>query len=134
MTHYHRFVKTSKRKTTNYSNTAPQALKFRRSHTKVYHTMLILETHEKNAIRLAQKRTNEYKKRGETIICPFIHTLDTLKGSTEFQNVSAAVCVLCHKWMGTDLKTYSHPCNQMTHKTIVKRFWRDPDDEYPIST
>lgn len=95
--------------------------------------MLKLETHEIEAIRLAQEKTAELKKARRFVSCPFVHTVDSLLMKWH-GNVSQEVCRICHKWMMTDYTTYTHPCNDLTiiGVRIRNRFWRNPDDEYFI--
>lgn len=91
--------------------------------------MLNLERHEKNAIRLAQRKTKSRKENDRIVSCPFVDTIDSMKRIQWFGNVAHDVCVLCHKWMGTDFGVYTHPCNGLQATVVRERFWRNPDYE-----
>jgi len=82
---------------------------------------------EINAIKSAQQACKIQHFKERQITCPFCITsiYDHLDG---FE-----VCLLCHKWIGTEPKiipvgdmesVVNHPCNMIAHKEVVDRFWR----------
>jgi hypothetical protein len=82
---------------------------------------------EKHAIKAAQQACRVQHLKVRPITCPFC-TTSIYRHLDGFE-----VCLLCHKWIGTEPKiipvgdrkgVVNHPCNMIAHEEVVDRFWR----------
>jgi len=76
---------------------------------------------EVNDIMEAQDRARRNLATGGVIACPF----QEIKYSRVLE-----ICILCHKWMETNLYN-SHPCTDLERNMdeVRRRFWKDPRKE-----
>lgn len=75
----------------------------------------MLRDNEIEMVKRAQELARIKKATTEdSIACPF-YFLDDISG-----------CRVCHKWMGTDMKSAMHPCQALgnDYHEIRTRFWR----------
>ena len=72
----------------------------------------MLSEREVEQVKQAQDLARRKKAKSDVIDCPFYFV-----GSIE-------ICYLCHKWMGTDIDKYVHPCGALNYEQVTERFWR----------